>query len=81
MKQIRGNLYNFGEQESITFREMNLDEVLIYCFTEFNWHEIVEIYELILSNGKILNRKQIEKLWERMNLIKIGDNSFFGKSF
>jgi hypothetical protein len=36
-----------------------------YWLSLFNWNDAIEIYELILPKGKILNRRQIEKLWEK----------------
>lgn len=76
-QHIRGNLYVFNKQQSITFRDMNLDEVLGDCFSEYNWYGIVEIYEVVMPSGKILNRRQIERLWERMGFIKVGANCYF----
>lgn len=76
---IRGNILEYGEQVSIKFNGEDfsgLDDVLNHCFKYFNNIDELYIYELII-NSKVLCRKNIEELWERMKLISVGNNYFF----
>ena len=76
---IRGNILEYGKQISIRFEEEEfpgLDDALNHCFKYFNNIDELYIYELII-NSKVLYRKNIEELWERMKLISVGNNYFF----
>jgi hypothetical protein len=79
---IRGNIYEYGEQISIRFKEFefpSLDDVLRHCYKYFNNIDEIYIYELIV-NSKVYYRREIEKLWERMGLCLIGNNFLFRRT-